>query len=577
MFLKKNTASQTVGFCLVNASTGAALTGATVSVRRCLDGTFAATTGAVTEDSGGLYKFAPSQADTNGDQVAYYFTATSAIPVCLNLRTTAADMADTVRFGLTALPNAAAEASGGLVTRGTGTGQISVSSGQVILQSGTGTGQLDFTSGVVKANVTQFGGSAGTFASGVPAVNATQFGGATVTATTSVTFPAASTVATTTGAVGSVTGAVGSVTGAVGSVTGNVGGNVTGSVGSVVGAVGSVTGNVGGNVTGSVGSVATGGITAASLAADAITAAKVAADVGTEIATAVWASGTRTVTSLSGLTVDTVTTLTNLPTIPANWLTAAGIAADAGAEIADAVWDEVLSGHLTAGTTGAGLNAAGSAGDPWSTALPGAYSAGSAGYIVGTNLDATVSSRAAASGVNVTQWSGTSVPVSENGYPTVAVGFWTDWASAQAVGDVGVSYASDGGVLVHSVSVGAVTDIQSGLATAANLATLTGYVDTEIAAIKAKTDNLPAAPAAVGDIPTANQNADAVIARNIAGGSSTGRTVGQALASLRNKVAFNVPVAGQFTVYATDDTTALWTGTYTASAGADPVTALDPA
>lgn len=86
--------------------------------------------------------------------------------------------------------------------------------------------------------------------------NTTQLAGATVAATTSVTFPAASTVATTTGAVGSVTGAVGSVTGAVGSVTGNVGGNVTGSVGSVAGAVASVTGNVGGNVVGSVGSVA---------------------------------------------------------------------------------------------------------------------------------------------------------------------------------------------------------------------------------------------------------------------------------------------------------------------------------
>jgi len=40
--------------------------------------------------------------------------------------------------------------------------------------------------------------------------------------------------------------------------------------------------------------------------------------------------------------------------------------------------------------------------------------------------------------------------------------------------------------------------------------TLTTYVDTEIAAIKAKTDNLPAQPAAVSDIPTANQNRDAV-------------------------------------------------------------------
>ena len=52
-------------------------------------------------------------------------------------------------------------------------------------------------------------------------------------------------------------------------------------------------------------------------------------------------------------TVGTVTNLTNLPSIPNNWLTAAGIAADAGAEIADAVWDEAISGHTTAGSFGA--------------------------------------------------------------------------------------------------------------------------------------------------------------------------------------------------------------------------------
>lgn len=48
------------------------------------------------------------------------------------------------------------------------------------------------------------------------------------------------------------------------------------------------------------------------------------------------------------------------------------------------------------------------------------------------------------------------------------------------------------------------------LATATNLATLAGYVDTEVAAIKAKTDNLPASPAATSDIPTAAAVADAV-------------------------------------------------------------------
>jgi hypothetical protein len=85
--------------------------------------------------------------------------------------------------------------------------------------------------------------------------------------------------------------------------------------------------------------IATGAITAAKFAAGAIDAAAIAtgaidadalaADAGTELGTAVWASGTRTLTSLAGLTVDTVTTLTNLPAITANWITSAGIAAGA--------------------------------------------------------------------------------------------------------------------------------------------------------------------------------------------------------------------------------------------------------
>lgn len=65
---------------------------------------------------------------------------------------------------------------------------------------------------------------------------------------------------------------------------------------------------------------------------------------------------------------------------------------DALDSIADAVWDETISGHLAGGTTGAALNAAGSAGDPWSTPLPGAYSSGTAGFIIGTNIDLALSS-----------------------------------------------------------------------------------------------------------------------------------------------------------------------------------------
>ncbi len=44
------------------------------------------------------------------------------------------------------------------------------------------------------------------------------------------------------------------------------------------------------------------------------------------------------------------------------------------------------------------LDSASSAGDPWSTAIPGAYGAGTAGKILGDNIDATVSSAATATG-----------------------------------------------------------------------------------------------------------------------------------------------------------------------------------
>jgi len=205
----------------------------------------------------------------------------------------------------------------------------------VLLSAGTGTGQLDFTAGVVKSNVTQFGSSAGTFAGGRPEVNTTHAAG---TAWGSGAITAASIAAD------AITDAKVAADVTIASVTG--------SVGSVAGAVGSVTGAVG-SVTGAVGSIAAGGISSSSFAAGAITASSIAADA----------------------------------------IGASELAADAVTEIAGAVWDITLSSHLTGGTTGAALNAAGSAGDPWSTALPGAYTAGSAGYIIGTNLDAKVSLR----------------------------------------------------------------------------------------------------------------------------------------------------------------------------------------
>lgn len=122
---RKNTAGQFICVQMILTATGAVGTGLTPAARRCLDGTFAAGGGTYTEDgTTGSYKYAMSQGDTNANNVSIITTATGCIPVCVNFVTTAADPTDSVRFGLTALPNAAAEAAGGLYTRGSGAGQI---------------------------------------------------------------------------------------------------------------------------------------------------------------------------------------------------------------------------------------------------------------------------------------------------------------------------------------------------------------------------------------------------------------------------------------------------------------------
>lgn len=67
---------------------------------------------------------------------------------------------------------------------------------------------------------------------------------------------------------------------------------------------------------------------AMTLAADSVNASALAADAVTEIQ-----SGLATPTNITAGTITTVTNLTNLPAITANWLTAAGIAADAVTEL----------------------------------------------------------------------------------------------------------------------------------------------------------------------------------------------------------------------------------------------------
>ena len=58
------------------------------------------------------------------------------------------------------------------------------------------------------------------------------------------------------------------------------------------------------------------------------------------------------------------------------------VAAPSAAVIADAVWDEILAGHLGAGTTGEALNNSGGSGNPWITDIATGYSGTQAGNVL---------------------------------------------------------------------------------------------------------------------------------------------------------------------------------------------------
>ncbi|SCY25609.1 hypothetical protein SAMN05216420_10411 [Nitrosospira sp. Nl5] len=175
------------------------------------------------------------------------------------------------------------------------------------------------------------------------------------------------------------------------------------------------------------------------------------------VAAATWNAATATygISGSYGLLIETNLDA-QVSTVGGGSLTEAGIA--------DAVWDEVLSGHLTAGSTGYALDASGSAGDPWATALPGAYGAGTAGKILGDNINATISSRA----------SQASVDTVDDLLDTEIAAIKSDTVA----------------ILIDTAEIGAAGAGLTALATQASVNTIDDLLDSEIAAIKAETASI---------------------------------------------------------------------------------------
>ncbi len=141
--------------------TAASFTGTKVYVARDDDGNAAATSVTLSDatrgtwSSGGIkekdatnqpgvYEFGVTNASlaTGSRSCTYLFIGTGIAPCPLEIELTGTDNQDAVHGGMSALPNAAAAAAGGLPTVGTGTGQISVAAGLVTLAAVTHTGAV---------------------------------------------------------------------------------------------------------------------------------------------------------------------------------------------------------------------------------------------------------------------------------------------------------------------------------------------------------------------------------------------------------------------------------------------------
>lgn len=140
IYLKQNestAARRKVPIKMVDSTDGITeKTGLTLTVQiRKVGGTWASSAGTVTEPFTGQgsyeYQATAGELDTAG-LWEYRVTGTGARRFDGLAMIFPADLYDAVRLGLTSLPNAAAEATGGLFTRGTGAGQINANAnGQI--------------------------------------------------------------------------------------------------------------------------------------------------------------------------------------------------------------------------------------------------------------------------------------------------------------------------------------------------------------------------------------------------------------------------------------------------------------
>lgn len=183
--MKKNVASQIVGAQLVSATDGSNVTSGTTTVYVTIDGGTQATgtvgSGAATHEGNGYWTYAPSQAETNGDLVAFTFVNSSAVSQTVQVYTSFPQTGDSyARLGAPAGASvsadvAAVKSDSAAILLDTGTDGVVVAAASKTGYSLTATtglgnqtanitgnlsGSVGSVTGAVSADVTKISGSA---------------------------------------------------------------------------------------------------------------------------------------------------------------------------------------------------------------------------------------------------------------------------------------------------------------------------------------------------------------------------------------------------------------------------------
>ncbi len=384
--------------------------------------------------------------------------ATNMVPVPVIIELTATSNQDAVRGGMTALPNANAEAAGGLYTRGTGAGQINQPANGQVDANTVKVGGTVQTAKDLGASATQtgdayarLGSPAGASVSADVAAVKTDTGNIYAdTHTNGVVIPQAQADKVWSTPTRALTDKAGF------SLTQTFPTNFSALAITAGGAVtaGTVSDKTGYSISGTKATLdALNDITAASVwsvATRLLTAGtNIVLAKGTGVtgfndiaATDVWAAAARSLTDKSGFGLSSLEsavlhTGTAQAGAAGSITLAAGASAAAdlykglrvriyggtgvgqsrmvtgyngGTKVATVDWNwitipDATSTYAVIDADGPAVNSslqvATTASDPWNTALPGSYGAGTAGYIIGTNLNATISSRMPSGNVTV--------------------------------------------------------------------------------------------------------------------------------------------------------------------------------